>query len=80
MVVMGEHDGDAADITDPIRDEYGDIRRRFVELWNLRTSGDAGALALDAAWQPIAKLLDGHAGVDAAVSHPSLLKAGRRRS
>jgi hypothetical protein len=42
--------------TAPIADEHEDVRRRFVELWNELTSGDAGALA--AAWQPVATLLE----------------------
>jgi len=31
-----------------IVEQHEDVRRRFVELWNERTSGDAGTL--DAAW------------------------------
>ncbi len=41
-----------------------------MELWNERTSGDAGAIALDAAWQPIANLLEGHADVETEVANP----------
>jgi hypothetical protein len=52
------------DITDPTSEEHGDVHRRFVELWNERTSGDEGAIALDSAWEPIANLLEGHAGVE----------------
>jgi len=75
MVGMADHDDPPdSDSTDPILDEHADVRRRFVELWNERTSGDAGAVAIDAAWQPIADLLDGHASVDAAAAHPTLLK------
>ena len=44
---------------EPIADEHEDVRRRFVELWNERTCGDAVALA--AAWQPVATLLENHA-------------------
>jgi hypothetical protein len=40
--------------TERILDEHGDARRRFVELWNERISGDTGADALAAAWQPVA--------------------------
>ena len=42
-------DGFENDITDPTSEENGDVHRRFVELWNERTSGDAGAIALDSA-------------------------------
>ena len=54
--------GPENDITDPTSEEHGDVHRRFVELWNVRTSGDAGAIALDSAWQPIANMLENHAG------------------
>ena len=57
--------------TEPIADEHGDVRRRFVELWNERTSGDASALA--AAWQPVATLLEDHASAQAEVADPALL-------
>lgn len=59
---MTENDAGAEDeISDPTGEEHGDVRRRFVELWNARTSDDAGAIALDSAWEPIANLLEGHA-------------------
>ena len=35
---------------------------------SVRTSGDTGALALDAAWQPIADLLEGHASAETEVA------------
>jgi hypothetical protein len=73
MVGMADDDGEETDITDLVIDEHGDIRHRIVALWNVRTSGDEGAVALDAAWQPIANLLDGHTGVDATAGHPLLL-------
>lgn len=74
---MADHeDGAENHITNPILEEHGDVRHRFVELWNVRTSGDAGALALDAAWQPIANLLDGHARADATAAHQVLPKPG----
>ena len=60
--------------TEPIADEHGDVRRRFVELWNERTSGDASALA--AAWQPVATLLEDHASTQAEAADPALLKEG----
>jgi hypothetical protein len=60
--------GPENDITDPTSEEHGDVHRRFVELWNVRTSGDAGAIALDSAWQSIANLLEGHAGVETEVA------------
>jgi hypothetical protein len=60
--------------TEPIADEHGDVRRRFVELWNERTGGDASALT--AAWQPVATLLEDHASAQAEVADPSLLREG----
>ena len=57
--------------TEPIADEHGDVRRRFVELWNERTGGDASALAAD--WQPVATLLEDHASAAAEVADPALL-------
>jgi hypothetical protein len=57
--------------TEPITDEQGDVRRRFVELWNERTSGDASALA--AAWQPVATLLEDHVSAQAEVPDPASL-------
>lgn len=72
---MADHDDPPeTDSTDPILDEHSDVRRRFVELWNERTSGDAGAVAIDTACQPIADLLDDHASADTAAAHPTLLK------
>ena len=68
-------DGPDNDITDPTSEENGDVHRRFVELWNERTSGDAGAIALDSAWQPIANMLEGHAGVETE-ANPALPKEG----
>lgn len=64
------------DITDPTSDEHGDVHRRFVELWNERASGDAGALALDSAWQPIANMLENHAGAQVEGADPALPKEG----
>jgi len=68
-------DGPENDTTDPTSEEHGDVHRRFVELWNERTSGDAGAIALDSAWQPIANLLEGHAGAETE-ANPALPKEG----
>jgi hypothetical protein len=56
--------------TELIADEHGDVRRRFVELWNERTGGDASALAAD--WQPVATLLEDHASADAEVADTDL--------
>ena len=69
-------DGPENDITDPTSEENGDVHRRFVELWNERTSGDAGAIALDSAWQPIANMLEGHAGAQVKGADPGLLREG----
>ena len=72
---MGEHDNNAAtDITDLILDEHEDFRRRFVQLWDLRPTGDPGALA--AAWQPLADLLEVHASAEEEIFYPVLLKRG----
>ena len=56
--------------TEPIANEHGDVRRRFVELWNERTGGDASALAAD--WQPVATLLEDHASAEAEVADTDL--------
>lgn len=56
---------------EPIADEHGDVRRRFAERWNGRTSGDAGDLA--EAWQPVATLLEDHASAQVEVADPALL-------
>ena len=46
LVGMTDNDNRAeTDVTDLILDEHGDFRRRFVDLWDLRHSGDAGALS-----------------------------------
>ena len=49
------------EINEPILEEHGDVRRRFAELWNERTSGEAGAVDLATAWQPVASMLEDHA-------------------
>lgn len=49
------------EVNEPILEEHGDVRRRFAELWNERTSGEAGAVDLAAAWQPVASMLEDHA-------------------
>ena len=62
------------DITDLILDEHGDFRRRFVELWDLRHSGDPGAVAV--VWQPLADLLEVHASAEEEIFYPVLLQRG----
>jgi hypothetical protein len=57
--------------TEPIADKHGGVRRRFAELWNERTSGDAVALAT--AWQPVANMLEDHASARMEVADPVLL-------
>jgi len=70
---MAESDVGAQDeVFDPAGEAHGDVRRRFVELWNVRTSGDAGAIALDLAWEPIANMLDGHASAQKGITNPDL--------
>jgi len=72
---MADNDNRAdTDITDLILDEHEDFRRRFVELWDLRPSGDTGAIA--AAWQPLADLLEVHASAEEEIFYPVLLKKG----
>jgi hypothetical protein len=68
-------DGPENDVTDRTSEQSGDVHRRFVELWNERTFGDAGAIALDSAWQPIANLLEGHAGLESE-ANPALPEEG----
>ena len=72
---MVDHDNRAeTDITDLILAEHEDFRRRFVELWDLRHSGDPGAVA--AIWQPLADLLEVHASAEEEIFYPVLLKRG----
>jgi hypothetical protein len=70
---MADNDNET-DITDLILEEHGDFRRRFVDLWDLRHSGDTGALA--AAWQRLANLLVVHASAEEEIFYPVLLKRG----
>ena len=75
MVGMADNENRAEiDITELILDEHGDFRCRFVELWDLRHSGDTGALAV--AWQPLADLLEVHASAEEEIFYPVLLKRG----
>jgi len=69
-------DGPENAITDPTSEEHGDVHRRFVELWNQRTSGDEGAIAVDSAWQPIANMLQDHAGAQMEGTDPALPNEG----
>ncbi len=62
------------DITVLILDEHEEFRRRFVSLWDLRPDGDAAAL--NAAWQPLADLLEVHASAEETIFYPVLLKRG----
>jgi hypothetical protein len=64
------------EIEEPILEEEGDVRRRFAELWNERTSGEAGAVDLAAAWQPVASMLEDHASAQKEHADPVLLKDG----
>ena len=77
LVGIGDNDDRTqTEITEPILDEHGDLRRRFVELWYERTSGDTGAVALSAAWQPLENMLENHASAQADVARPVLLREG----
>ena len=64
------------EINEPILEEHGDVRRRFAELWNERTSGEAGAVDLAAAWQPVASLLEHHASAQDERADPVLPREG----
>lgn len=77
LVALADNDDRVeTEITEPILDEHGDVRRRFVELWNERTSGDTGAVALAAAWQPVARMLESHASARVDVADQVLRKEG----
>ena len=69
LAAMADKD-DQTETTEPIADEQADVCRRFVELWNERTGGDARALA--AAWQPVSTLLEAHASARAEVADRAL--------
>lgn len=59
---MGDKDDQATtNGADLILDEHRDVHRRFVKLWNQRTSGDPGGPSLAASWLPLANLLQKHA-------------------
>ena len=80
LVGMADNDDRAkTEITEPILDEHRDVRRRFAELWNERTSGDTGAVALAAAWQPVSSLLENHASAQEERADPVLLREGHDR-
>jgi hypothetical protein len=64
------------EINGPILEEHGDVRRRFAELWNERTSGEAGAVDLAAAWQPVASMLEDHASAQDESADPVLPREG----
>ena len=65
-----------SEINEQILEEHGDVRRRFAELWNERASGDTGAVALAAAWQPVASLLENHASAQDERADPVLPREG----
>ena len=69
-----DDDRGTTEINEPILEEHGDVRRRFAELWNERTSGEAGAVGLAAAWQPVASLLEDHASAQEERADPVLLR------
>jgi hypothetical protein len=72
---MGDNENrDETDITDLILREHADFRSRFVQLWDLRPSGDKGMLT--AAWQPLANLLEVHASAEEEIFYPVLLRRG----
>ena len=65
-----------SEINGPILEEHGDVRRRFAELWNERTSGEAGAVDLAAAWQSVASMLEDHTSAQDENADAVLLKDG----
>jgi len=78
-ILLGMADNDdrgKTEINEPIPEEHGDVRRRFAELWSERTSGEAGAVDLAAAWQPVASMLEDHASAQDEGADPVLLKDG----
>jgi hypothetical protein len=64
------------DIAESTSEEHGDVHRRFVALWNERTSGDEGAIALESAWQPIENMLESHADAEVEGADPVLIREG----
>jgi len=64
------------EVNEPILEEHGDVRRRFAELWNERTSGEAGAVDFAAAWQPVASMLEDHASAQDESADAVLLREG----
>jgi Hemerythrin HHE cation binding domain len=72
---MADNDNQAeTDITDLILSEHERFRRWFVRLWDLRPAGDP--VALFAAWQPLANLLEVHASAEEEIFYPVLLRRG----
>ena len=62
------------DITDAILDEHAEFRRQFVVLWDLRPGGEDEII--EAAWQPLADLLEVHAKAEEDIFYPVLLERG----
>jgi hypothetical protein len=62
------------DVTDLILDEHAVFRTQFVALWDLRPTGNTDSI--EAAWQPLADLLEVHAKAEEDIFYPVLLKRG----
>jgi hypothetical protein len=62
------------DITDSILAEHAEFRNQFVALWDLRPEGEREVV--EAAWQPLADLLEVHAKAEEDIFYPVLLKRG----
>ena len=62
------------DVTRLILDEHEVFRSQFVALWDLRPAGDTESI--EAAWQPLADLLEVHAKAEEEIVYPVLLKRG----
>lgn len=66
--------GVLAEITVLILEDHEAFRRSFIELWDLRPTGDVDALI--AAWEDLADRLEVHATAEEQVFYPVLLKRG----
>jgi len=62
------------DITRLILQDHETLRRHFADLDDAQASGEAEAI--EAAWQPLADLLDLHAEAEEQVFYPRLLEHG----
>jgi hypothetical protein len=64
------------DITRLILTDHETLRRQFADLDDAHASGELSAI--EAAWKPLADLLDLHAESEEVVFYPRLLEVGQR--